>query len=275
MVRPQAPGKRLESRRLDMRRIETALKRAVELAARFTPVPGCVEFKESGDPVTAVDCAIDRLLRGCLPQEGEGWLSEESHDDRERLGRSRVWVVDPLDGTCEFIAGIPEWCISIGLVEHGQAVAGGISNPLKGEVFLGSVETGLVLNAMRPRRSVLGKHQEALVFASRSETSRGEWEQFRNAPFRTQAVGSIAYKLACVAAGWADATWTLVPKNEWDVAAGVALLRAAGGQVQSLDGRPLRFNRTITRLDGLVAFAPGAPDWLRMWWKDFRKTASC
>ena len=86
-----------------------------------------MEFKAGGDLVTSVDYAVNQCLRELLVRDGDGWLSEETKDDHTRLEARRVWVVDPLDGTREFVAGIPEWCVSIGLVEDGCAVAGGIA----------------------------------------------------------------------------------------------------------------------------------------------------
>jgi len=93
------------------------------------------------------------------------------------------------------------------------------------------------------------------VLASRSEVKRGQWMHLENAPFSVKPVGSIAYRLACVAAGFADATWTLDPRHEWDVAAGAALVLAAHGDVKTLDGNPLEFNRPIPCVAGLVAFS--------------------
>src|SRR5205085_7226002 len=92
--------------------------------------------------------------------------------------------------------------------------------------------------------------------ASRSEATRGEWERFRGREFHVRPVGSVAYKLALVAAGLADATWTLVPKHEWDIAAGVALVQAAGGTVYSLECEPLSFNKKNPWLSGLIAHGP-------------------
>jgi len=89
--------------------------------------------------------------------------------------------------------------------------------------------------------------------ASRSEIRRGEWEPFRSAGFEVIPTGSVAYKLALVAAGLADATWTLQPKSEWDVAAGTALVLAAGGDVRLPDGERPTFNRPRTKLPGLIA----------------------
>ena len=82
----------------------------------------------------------------------EGWLSEEDVDDLGRLSKQVVWVVDPLDGTREFVDGIPEWCISVGLVVDGIAVAGGVCNPATNELFLGGLKSGVTYNG-RPAQA--------------------------------------------------------------------------------------------------------------------------
>ncbi|HDK45480.1 MAG TPA: 3'(2'),5'-bisphosphate nucleotidase CysQ [Actinobacteria bacterium] len=243
--------------RHDLSRIEQALRRAGETLDAFTA--GAIEsvLKEGGDPVTAADLAVNEVLAGILPEQGDGWLSEETADDPSRLSCRRVWVVDPVDGTREFIAGIPEWCVSVGLVEDGMPVAGGIYAPTSDRLILGAVGEGVTLNGEPTRISPVVDLRGALVLASRSETKRGEWERFHTAPISVRNLGSVAYKLGLVAAGLADATWTLVPKNEWDVAAGAALVTAAGGIVFGIDGKPVRFNRPNPLLSGFVATAPG------------------
>lgn len=235
-------------------RIQAALEAAVEAIRPFVPGSVAADQKSGGrGPVTLADTAADQILREKLLRDGEGWLSEESADDHSRLSAGRVWVVDPLDGTREFVEGIPEWCISVGLVEDGRPIAGGICNPATREIFLGSMETGITLNgravAVTDRANLSG----ATVLASRSEIRRGEWKPFENDGFQITPVGSVAYKFALVAAGLADATWTLCPKNEWDVAAGVALVEAGGGIVRTIDDQPVMFNRKSTLYPGLVA----------------------
>jgi myo-inositol-1(or 4)-monophosphatase len=247
----------------------TALEAAVRIVRGFSPRELHVEVKGNNDPVTDVDRAVNQELLRHLVREGEGWLSEETADNPDRLGKQRVWIVDPLDGTREFVAGIPEYCISIALVEDGEAVAGGICNPATGEVFLGSRETGVTLNGAPVQPRPCAAVKDALVLASRSEVNRGEWDHCRNLPFTVQPMGSVAYKLARVAVGLADATWTFVPKHEWDIAAGVALVQAVGGTVKTLDGMGPRFNQAAALLDGLLAFSAEAakvfdsmsPDW--------------
>lgn len=240
-----------------MERIANALDEARRVFERFTPGAVATEYKSGHDPVTEADRQLDAVLRKSLLRDGEGWLSEESADNPSRLGHKRVWIVDPLDGTREFVTGIPEFCASIAVVEGGKPVAGGIYNPATNEVFLGSLEGGLTYNGKPGRASTKDDLEGATVLASRSEVKRGEWKQFEDAPFRVIAMGSVAYKLARVAAGLEDATFTLTPKNEWDVAAGVALVLSAGGFARPLDTQEFTFNRKSPLLPGLIACAPG------------------
>src|SRR3981081_801998 len=127
-------------------RISAGLEAAREVFSRFTPGAIASEYKAGHDPVTEADRAVDAVLRQNLLRDGEGWLSEESVDDPSRLEKSRVWVVDPLDGTREFVAGIPEFCVSIGFVENGRPGARGIGKPGRKETIIGSVETGVLYN---------------------------------------------------------------------------------------------------------------------------------
>lgn len=237
----------------DLERIRAALDAARAVFEEFTP--GEVEHrrKAGGDPVTEADLRVDALLKETLLRSGEGWLSEETRDDKSRLEHERVWVVDPLDGTKEFVLGLPEWCVSIGLVEGGVPIAGGILNPAANHLVLGAVGLGVTLNGEAASIEEVESLDGISVLASRSEVKRGEWRRFEGAEFDIIPMGSVAYKLARVAAGLNAATWTLVPKNEWDVAAGVALIRAAGGMAYAPGGEVVRFNRRETLLPGLIA----------------------
>jgi myo-inositol-1(or 4)-monophosphatase len=236
-----------------LERIQSGLDAARVVFRRFTAGAIAAEYKAGHDPVTEADTALDAVLREQLLRPGEGWLSEESVDDLDRLEKSRVWVVDPLDGTREFVDGIPEYCVSIAMVENGRPIAGGICNPATDEVFLGSLDSGVTYNGIPAHSSQRSSLEGARVLASRSEIKRGEWRRFENAAFQIQPMGSVAYKLALVSAGLADATFTLTPKNEWDVAAGAALVESAGGFVRSLNGHPLRCNNRSPLLPGLLA----------------------
>jgi myo-inositol-1(or 4)-monophosphatase len=236
-----------------LQRIESALNAAGQVLTRFTLGAIEAEYKAGHDPVTEADTAVDAALRQELLREGEGWLSEESVDDLSRLSKNRVWIVDPLDGTREFVAGIPEFCISVAMVEDGIPVAGGICNPATNEIFLGSLDLGVTYNGKPARASQRPSLQGALVLASRSETKRGEWKQFQKAALNVRPMGSVAYKLALVSAGLADATFTLTPKHEWDIAGGAALVASGGGFVSTLQNSTLRCNNKSPLLSGLLA----------------------
>jgi myo-inositol-1(or 4)-monophosphatase len=239
-----------------LERIHSALEASRAVFARFTPGAIETEYKIGHDPVTEADRALDAVLRKELLRDGEGWLSEESVDDPIRLQRTRVWVVDPLDGTREFVKGIPEFCASIGFVEDGRPVAGGIYNPATDETFLGSIDSGVTYNGKPARPSQRTTLEGALVLASRSEVKRGEWKPFENTALNIRPMGSVAYKLALVSAGLADITFTLTPKNEWDVVAGAALVQSAGGFVSTLEKTALSANRRDPLLSGLLASGP-------------------
>lgn len=243
-----------------LQRIEAALEAARAVFARFTPGAIATEYKIGHDPVTEADRAVDAVLRENLLRDGEGWLSEETADNPSRLDKQRVWIVDPLDGTREFVQGLPEFCVSIGLAENGRPVAGGIYNPATQETFLGSVDTGVLYNGKRAHPSQRKTLEGAVILASRSETKRGEWKSFENQAFQVRAMGSVAYKLALVSAGLADVTFTLTPKNEWDVVAGAALVLSAGGFVGTLEKTDLVANRRNPLLSGLLASGPYLKD---------------
>ena len=239
-----------------LERIESALESARQIFARFTPGAIAAEYKAGHDPVTEADKEIDAALRQELLREGEGWLSEESVDDMSRLEKKRVWIVDPLDGTREFVAGVPEFCVSVAMVEDGIPVAGGICNPATNEIFLGSLDSGVTYNGQPARASLRTCLDGAVILASRSEIKRGEWKRFENVAVKVRPMGSVAYKLALVSAGLADVTFTLTPKHDWDVAGGAALVSSAGGFISTLANAPLRCNRKSPLLPGLLAGGP-------------------
>ena len=247
------------SRSNDLLRIRRCLESVAEMVVGRSGRTASVSYSRNGDPVTCLDRDINQNILQHLPAEGEGWLSEESKDNLDRLNCSRLWVVDPIDGTREFLEGIPEWCVSIALVEGHEAVAGGILNPSTGEMFLGSLETGLQLI-----ESVIPQHHRensanSCMLVSRREYRQGKWKEFEGSRMTVLPIGSIAYRLAQVAAGYAQATCTFEPRSEWDVAGGVALIRAAGGRVQGLDGTPVRFNQKVPLLQNFFACGRDCP----------------
>jgi myo-inositol-1(or 4)-monophosphatase len=213
-----------------------------------------IDSKGKNNPVTTADFEADSELKQILldAYPEYGWLSEETADNDDRLSRERVWIVDPLDGTKEFIKGIPEFVVAIALADHGVPVMGVSYNPIKDELFSGIPGVGCYLDGKPVTVSDTTTLEHSTILASRSETARGEWKAYEGR-VTVRPIGSVAYKLALVAAGQADATFTLTPKSEWDIASGVALIIAAGGRVTDLHGDPLQFHRRSVKTPGFVA----------------------
>lgn len=209
--------------------------------------------KQNRDLLTTADLKANEILKHGLLEAfpEDGWLSEETQDDEVRLAKKRVWVVDPIDGTKEYVHGIPEYAISVALVEDGVAVLGVVYNPVTQELFHAVRGEGCYLNETQIYRSLNTSHT-LTILASRSEEKRGEWDSFKQAA-TVKVIGSIAYKLGLVAAGLADATFSLGPKSEWDIAAGVCLIEAAGGVVTDKFEQRFTFNRPQVRVTSIVA----------------------
>ncbi|MFN3244478.1 MAG: 3'(2'),5'-bisphosphate nucleotidase CysQ [Planctomycetota bacterium] len=239
----------------DFERAERALHAAMELALRHARAGVEVDYKEGGSPVTIADREIDDLLRRELVEPGDGWLSEESEDEPSRLQRQRVWVVDPLDGTRSFVSGRKDYSVSIALLVDRQPVLGAVGSPANGVTVVGGPGHGVQVHG-EPEWRLRAVSDRPRVVMSRSEMKHGEARHLEGA-LPVQPVGSAAYKLALVAAGFADATWTMWPKHEWDVAAGAALVLGAGGEVWLPRGGHLLWNRARPRFVSFAAARPG------------------
>jgi myo-inositol-1(or 4)-monophosphatase len=218
-----------------------------------------VHLKSPDQPLTAADLEADALLHDALAgaRPDYGWLSEETADSPLRLQRSRVWIVDPIDGTRSFIAGRPEFSLSIGLAVDGAVVVGVVYNPATDELFHATRGGGAWLSrggaAAQPLR-VRRPGPRATMLASRSEIAAGHFERFPQ--YVVEPLGSTAYKLARVAAGQADVFLSRGPKAEWDVSAGVLLVMEAGGRATDLRGATRVYNQPDPAMRGVIAAGP-------------------
>lgn len=217
--------------------------------------------KSPDNPVTQADLEVDALLNERLLalDPGVGWLSEETKDAPARLASRRIWIVDPIDGTKEFIEGVPQFAISVALAEEGAPVLAVVHNPARGETFTAIRGGGARFGDLPARVTDRSDLRGARALASRSEVKKGEWDAFQGL-FEMQATGSIAYKLALIASGQADLTFSQGAKHEWDVAAGVLLVQEAGGIACGLGGVPLVFNQARPKVPGIVACPAGLKD---------------
>ena len=215
-----------------------------------------VKMKGKGNPVTEADIAADDILKKMLTSEFPeyGWLSEETRDTPHRLTKKRVWVVDPIDGTKEFVEGIPNFVVSIGLVENGIPILGVIHNPINKDTYTAISGGGVFFNGNQT--SISDKTEFSLIsmLNSRSETGQGLWESYTPHFKELIPIGSIALKLAMVAAHQTDMVASLKPKNEWDICAGHCLINEAGGKLLTIEGKGITYNNADTLITpGLVA----------------------
>lgn len=208
--------------------------------------------KEPGNPVCEVDLEVDRLLRerlaALLPDAG--WLSEETVDNAARLQARHVWVVDPIDGTRDYLRGRSGWAVSIALVEDGQPVIGVLDAPARGERW--RAETGR--GAWRSGRRLHAGTRSLLPGAHVPADTQGMIDRDLTV---VNKPNSIALRIAMVAADEADLVATMRWGREWDIAAAVLIAREAGAVVTDALGAPLSFNTPSGEAFGVLAAAPG------------------
>jgi myo-inositol-1(or 4)-monophosphatase len=216
-----------------------------------------VQEKSKNNPVTSADLEANRKIREIIQGEfpADGWLSEEDKDSSNRLGLSRIWVVDPIDGTKEFIEGVPQFAVSIGFVVDGRPKASVVFNPAEDRFYKAEAGQGTYLNDQRIAVTAHHDIDGALLLVSRSEPRR-KFQIFVDR-CNVQPVGSIAFRLAKIAGGDGDGTLTFRSIHEWDICGGVLLVEEAGGAVVDGSGKALVFNRAEPRYRGMVAANAG------------------
>jgi myo-inositol-1(or 4)-monophosphatase len=207
--------------------------------------------KAPGHPVCDIDLEVDSFLRerlGRLDPEA-GWLSEETLDQSDRIERPRLWVVDPIDGTRDYLRGRPGWCVSVALVEERVPVIGILDSPARGEHWTAARGLG----AWRNGEKLQVSGRTALAGA------RVPADQLPAVDADLVAVpkpNSIALRIALVAAGEADLVATLKWGFEWDIAAAALIASEAGARVTGALGQPLTFNSASGEAFGVLAATP-------------------
>ena len=223
---------------------DAVMKAARSLKRDFGEVENLqVSRKGPGDFVSAADRKAEAILRDALLKARPGYgLVMEEEGVIEGPDKTHRWHVDPLDGTTNFLHGLPHFCISVGLEREGQAVAGVIYDPVKDEMFLAEMGQGAYLNNRRLRVSARREMADALIICGLPHLGRPAHTRFLKEFTATMGVcgglrglGSAALALAYVAAGRADAYWERSLKT-WDMAAGLVLVREAGGFASDPEG---------------------------------------
>lgn len=208
--------------------------------------------KADASLVCEVDLDVDTRLKtllGALAPDA-GWLSEETADDPARLGRRRLWCVDPIDGTRDFLRGRSGWAVSIALVEEGAPVAGVLYAPARDELWAAERGRGATCNGRS--LSVGGRD----MLAGARVPSHDLPAEDRDLT-KVEQPNSIALRMAMIAADRADLVATLRWGFEWDIAAAALIVAEAGGRVTDALGAPLHFNKPDPQAFGVLASVPG------------------
>ncbi len=245
----------------DARTMASITQQAGALAASYFGEKYEQWEKSPGNPVTSVDLEVDDLIRKKLQslRPAYGWLSEETADDERRQKCSRVWVVDPIDGTRAFIKGRDGFCVSVALVEKGVPILAAIHAPLRGLFFEARRGRGATRNGQKISVGTKTSLEKAKMLADAQLFSASFWPE----PWPAMEISkpnSIALRLALVASGEADAAVALRPKSEWDLAAATLILEEAGGHWgDHLDSAKI-FNRPYPKFQTVIAAGPGLFD---------------
>lgn len=208
--------------------------------------------KDEGSPVCDIDLAADALLyeRLMAIDPEAGWLSEETVDSAERLNCVRVWVVDPIDGTRDYVRGRDGWAVSIALVEGGRPLIGVLDAPARSEHWRAQAGQGATRNGVpifaSARQDLFGARVPADVLPKQDADL-----------VTVTKPNSIALRIAMVASGDADLLATIRWGHEWDIAAAALIAQEAGATVTNAFGHPLRYNSTRGEAFGVLATAPG------------------
>ena len=207
--------------------------------------------KSPGSLVCEADIEVDSFLKrelgALLP--AAGWLSEETADSAERLGKDLVWLVDPIDGTRDFIRGRHGWAVSVALVSAGRPLLGTLVAPSRGEVWSATAGSGAWLNGERLRASTRRQFSGARVPVHDLPKEDQDLA-------KVDQPNSIALRIAMVADDRADLVATLRWGYEWDVAAATLIAREAGAAATDAFGKPLAYNKRDPRAFGLLVSAP-------------------
>ncbi|MCX5497362.1 3'(2'),5'-bisphosphate nucleotidase CysQ [Kaistia dalseonensis] len=247
-------------RTADLELLVAAAREAGRIALGFFRNDPRQWTKGEDSPVTEADIASDRYLHATLTgaRPDYGWLSEETADTADRLGRRRVFVVDPIDGTRGFIEGSHDWCVSVAIVEDGFPVAGALAVPAREEYYQAVLGGGAWLNGARihvgAHLSVEGARVAGPIRHLRAFASAGLTVAER------LYTPSLAYRLAMVAADRLDLATARPHAHDWDLAAVDLLVHEAGGILRDLDGARLRYNRLDPRHPVLIAATPRLAD---------------
>ncbi len=218
----------------------TALREAGPIALRTFRADVKSWTKNGNSPVSEADIAVDNFLRKRLRRDGFGWLSEESQDDRERLNAARLFIVDPIDGTRSYLAGLADWSIVAAVVERGRPVAAAVYVPVDDALYLAAAGSG----ATRNGETILASEGKSLAQARVAGPKKflDRLSAIDPATIHEPKIHSLALRMTRVAEGRIDAAFASIHAYDWDLAAADLLVHEAGGVMTNLAGELLVYN---------------------------------
>ncbi len=207
----------------------------------------------AASPVCEADIAVDDLLRRRLSagHDGIAWLSEESADDPARLEARYVWIVDPIDGTRAYIAGLPDWAVSAALVADGRPAVACLYAPVSDQFFAARAGAGATCNGVAIAATAGAELAGARIAGPRNLLER--LDAVMPAFTAMPRLRSLALRLAQVAHGACDIAFAGGNSHDWDLAAADLLVHEAGGALTSMTGETVTYNRPVPRHGMLVA----------------------
>jgi myo-inositol-1(or 4)-monophosphatase len=210
-------------------------------------------IKHGDSPVTEADIAVDRLLRERLTRlvPDAGWLSEETEDDRARLGSTRLWIVDPIDGTRAFVNGRNDWAISVALVERGRPAVAAIFAPMDDGLYLAVAAEGATRDGRPLAASAAEDFAQARVAGPKPLLVR--FAKSAAGIVAEPKVHSLALRMARTASGRLDIALASPGSHDWDLAAADLIVHEAGGALTGFDGARIIYNSAEARHGALVA----------------------
>ena len=208
--------------------------------------------KTPGNPVSEADLAVDVFLRRELGRllPSASWLSEETADDKARTKSDLIWLVDPIDGTRDFVRGREGWAVSVALISSGRPLIGMLAAPARDEEWFSVAGSGATLNGDTLKASNRNEFAGARVPVDQLPSADSDLTL-------VEKPNSIALRIAMVADDRADLVATLRWGYEWDVAAATLIAREAGAQVSDAFGNPLAYNKHDPRDFGVLVSSPG------------------
>ena len=242
----------------DLDLILAAAQEAGELIMKRRAAGLTGEYKHGGSPVTDADLAADALLKDRLmtARPDYGWLSEETADNAERLSKTRIFLVDPIDGTRAYLRGRPWFAVSIAVVNEGAPVAGVVLAPDLEETYTAVAGGGAFLNGQPIAPSRRTQLEDAAMVGDKALFAHPDWPT-PWPPMRIESRNSLAYRICLVASGAFDAAVSPARKSDWDLGAADLVAREAGAVICDRHGRSFVYNRRDPAQAGLVAAAPG------------------